>query len=148
MEHYQKDVEALERGETIDVFCVRTRLQLIIHPEEIQGHPHHRETVEMWGLREGIQLPSKLETHQCSHTGERTFTCSLCGMEFTRSSNLLGHRRVHISERPFTCSIYGTGVTLSGNLLTCQVVQTRERPFTCSEWEKRFIVLSHLLTHQ
>ncbi|XP_067882771.1 zinc finger protein 22-like [Heterodontus francisci] len=76
----------------------------------------------------GFTHSSKLTEHQRFHTGERQFTCN----DLKNKNHLLTHQRVHIEGRPFICSECGRGFAQSINLLRHQRVHTGERPFTCS----------------
>jgi transcription elongation factor Elf1 len=40
--------------------------------------------------------PSARETHMYSHTGEKPFTCNVCGRSFSVHSNLKRHAKVHL----------------------------------------------------
>ena len=42
-----------------------------------------------------------------SETGERRFSCNICGKKFTRNITLKGHMRSHFGERPYSCSNCG-----------------------------------------
>ncbi|XP_067870054.1 zinc finger protein 585A-like [Heterodontus francisci] len=117
-----------------------------------------------------------MEGKSTDHSGEKLYTCSVCGQDFSQSSDLSKHKcsdtgekqckhgdcgkglnypvklethpDSHTLERPFTCSVCGKGFTKSSNLLTHQRIHTGERPFTCSECGKGFTTSSDLLKHQ
>ncbi|XP_037651808.1 zinc finger protein 2 homolog [Sebastes umbrosus] len=106
----------------------------------------NNEEVSVGDLRCFIESEN-LKRHKRTHTGEKTFTCSICQKSFTQSGNLQMHMRLHTGEKPFSCSVCQKSFTQSGDLQRHVMTHTGEKPFSCSVCGKGFIRSGELKRH-
>nr|XP_015195079.1 PREDICTED: zinc finger protein 23-like [Lepisosteus oculatus] len=118
--------------------------------EEQQGGPEDLIIIRLSSAeiqRLSVQSSQK-KSHQCTHKGERTFSCTLCGKCFSRSNHLKTHQLIHTGEKPFSCSQCGKSFSQASNLERHQLIHTGDKPFKCSQCGKSFSLASKLKTHQ
>ncbi|XP_039977898.1 gastrula zinc finger protein XlCGF8.2DB-like [Xiphias gladius] len=86
-----------------------------------------------------------------SHTGERPYSCSVCGIKFRKKGNLSYQMLIHTGVKPFCCSVCGKKFRQKGNLSYQMLIHTGVKPFCCSVCGKTFRHKSplkyHMLTH-
>ncbi|XP_078425778.1 uncharacterized protein LOC144697621 [Cetorhinus maximus] len=79
------------------------------------------------------------------HSGEKPYTCSVCGRVFSRLSDLSKHK--YNGEKPWNCEDCGKRF-ISPSQLETPTESYRGTPFTCSKCGKGFTQTSYLLRHQ
>ncbi|XP_060915224.1 zinc finger protein 32-like isoform X7 [Labrus mixtus] len=89
----------------------------------------------------------QLRKHKIIHTGDKLFSCSVCGKSFRDNGDLKRHSFVHTGEKPLSCSVCGKRFTQNGDLKRHSVVHTGEKPFSCKLCDKRFTQRGTLKLH-
>ena len=95
-------------------------------------------------------LQTNLKSHQVIHTGEKKFTCKVCGKLFGYKTSLLHHIKTHDGDKPYQCPHCDKRFTQNGNLQEHIRIHTGEKPFVCTfeNCGRRFTTSSQHRNHE
>ncbi|XP_011697067.1 PREDICTED: gastrula zinc finger protein XlCGF7.1-like [Wasmannia auropunctata] len=81
------------------------------------------------------------------HDGVKNHTCDLCGRSFAMKTAMEDHRRIHTGERPYVCHTCGKTFKTKASLYIHSKTHTDEFPHKCTYCAKRFRWRQQMLGH-
>ncbi|XP_059205885.1 uncharacterized protein LOC131984936 [Centropristis striata] len=87
------------------------------------------------------------DTHRSPPTGEKPFTCSVCGKGFFKRESLHFHMSFHSGEKPFHCSVCNAGFSDTEDLIQHMRIHMRQTQFSCSVCGEEFAWRRYLTKH-
>lgn len=82
-----------------------------------------------------------------THAGIKNIPCDLCGRMFSTRRNAEDHRRIHTGERPYVCNICGKTFKQKASLFVHNRTHSDVFPFKCSYCEQTFRTRPPLMVH-
>lgn len=82
-----------------------------------------------------------------THAGIKKVSCDLCGRMFSTRRNVEDHRRIHTGERPYVCNVCGKTFKQKASLFVHNRTHSDVFPFKCSYCGQTFRTRSPLMVH-
>ncbi|XP_018402276.1 PREDICTED: zinc finger protein 260-like isoform X2 [Cyphomyrmex costatus] len=82
-----------------------------------------------------------------THAGIKNIPCDLCGRMFSTRRNVEDHRRIHTGERPYVCNVCGKTFKQKASLFVHNRTHSDVFPFKCSYCGQTFRTRPPLMVH-
>ncbi|XP_017757433.1 PREDICTED: zinc finger protein 3 homolog isoform X1 [Eufriesea mexicana] len=82
-----------------------------------------------------------------THAGIKNFPCDICGRMFSTKRSVEDHRRIHTGERPYICNICGKSFKQKASLFVHNRTHSDVFPFKCNYCNQNFRTKPSLILH-
>ncbi|XP_076762629.1 uncharacterized protein LOC143430276 isoform X2 [Xylocopa sonorina] len=82
-----------------------------------------------------------------THAGIKNFPCDICGRTFSTKRSVEDHKRIHTGERPYICNVCGKTFKQKASLFVHNRTHTDVFPFKCNYCDQNFRTRPPLMLH-
>lgn len=82
-----------------------------------------------------------------THAGIKNFPCDICGRMFSTKRSAEDHKRIHTGERPYICNICGKSFKQKASLFVHNRTHSDVFPFKCNYCDQNFRTRPLLMLH-
>ncbi|XP_034176767.1 uncharacterized protein LOC117602639 isoform X2 [Osmia lignaria lignaria] len=82
-----------------------------------------------------------------THAGIKNVPCDICGRMFSTKRNVEDHKRIHTGERPYVCNVCGKSFKQKASLFVHNRTHSNVFPFKCNHCEHSFRTRPSLMVH-